>query len=224
MKICIDAGHTGKTNPYLVDGKTVGWESEMAWTLHNLLAERLQAAGAEVIRTRSQLSEDPPLEDRGRTAKGCDLFLSLHSNAADSQTADYPLACCCVAGTADAIGMKLARTVASVMGTVQSPRIWKRDYQTGGGAMLQSDSEPSFGKAAYQKDYYGVLRGAAAVSVPGVLLECSFHTNPSRARWLTQEANLEALAAALCDTIAAHYGLAGDKSQWVSRYDARKAE
>lgn len=224
MKICIDAGHTGKTNPYTVNGKTISWESEMAWKLHNLLAEKLEAEGVEVLRTRSLISEDPALEDRGKTAAGCDLFLSLHSNAADNQTTDYPLGCCCVAGTADDIGLKLAQTVASVMGTTQAARIWKRDYYQTGGAMLLSASDPSFGKAAYNKDYYGVLRGAASVGVPGVLLECSFHTNPSRAQWLTVDANLDALAGALCSTIAGHYGLAETKSEWAIRYDALKAD
>ena len=152
MKICIDAGHTGKTNPYTVNGKTISWESEMAWKLHNLLAEKLEAAGVEVLRTRSLISEDPALEDRGKTAAGCDLFLSLHSNAADNQTTDYPLGCCCVAGTSDDIGLKLAQAVASVMGTTQAARIWKRDYYQTGGAMLLSASDPSFGEAAYNKD------------------------------------------------------------------------
>ena len=60
---------------------------------------------------------------------------------------DYPLACCCVAGTADVLGMDLAETVQRVMQTNQRAHIIKKKG-TGG-------------------DWYGVLRGAASVGVPG---------------------------------------------------------
>ena len=205
MKICVDAGHAGKTNPYVVNGKTIGWESEMAWSLHQKLVRELRSAGIEVVTTRSDIADDPALLFRGRTAEGCDLFLSLHSNAG-SETADYPLAVCSVDGTADAIGLELARAVQKTMSTAQLGKVWKRDFQTGNAVTVDNEKHPQFGKRVYNTDYYGVLRGAAQIGIPGVLLECSFHTNAARAQWLTTDKNLDKLAKALCDTIVEHYG------------------
>lgn len=215
MKICLDAGHSGKTNPYYVNGKMIGSESEMAWKLHLLLRDKLKAAGAEVICTRSAITEDMELVTRGKKAKGCDLFLSLHSNAG-SETADYPLACCQVDGSSDEIGLKLARAVDEVMQTAQTARIWKRDYQSGGGGMIQLSNDPNFGKQTAVKDYYGVLRGSAEVGAPGVLLECSFHSNPVMAQWLVDESNLDRLAAGLCSVIVSHF--ADSDVEWKKKY------
>ena len=86
-------------------------------------------------------------------------------------------------GTGTAIGQKLSDIVADVMGTVQKGRTATRNGS--GGA-----------------DYYGVIRGAVAVGVPGVILEHSFHTNPKAAAWLMVDANLAKLAKAEAECIA----------------------
>ena len=130
---------------------------------------------------------------RGQLAKGCDLFLSIHSNACADQSVDYPLACCCVNGTADVLGHELAEIVGSVMQTSGKPRITKKK---------QSDG----------RDWYGVLRGAASVGVPGVLLEHSFHTNKRATEWLMDDENLRRMAAAEADVIAAHFDVKTDPS------------
>ena len=74
------------------------------------------------------------------------------------------------------------------MGVSGKARIWKR---TGNGGA----------------DYYGVLRGAASVGVPGILLEHSFHTNRRATDWLLNDENLERMAVAEAETIAAHFGV-----------------
>lgn len=185
MKICIDAGHYGKYNRSPVN--PAYYESDMSWKLHNYLAAALKLYGFTVVLTRTSQDKDLALEARGKAAKGCDLFLSIHSNACDDASQDYPLACCCVSGKADKLGQKLADTVQTVMHTRQSGRIWKRQGTSG--------------------DYYGVLRGAASVSVPGILLEHSFHTNAAATKWLLVDSNLKKLAQAEADTIAAYYGI-----------------
>lgn len=185
MKICIDAGHFGKYNPSPVDKRY--YESEMNWKLHNYLKTALEAYGIEVVTTRSSKDKDLVLESRGKLAKGCDLFISVHSNACNTESVDYPLACCTVSGRADKIGQALADTVAKVMGTTQRGRILKHKGTDG--------------------DWYGVLRGAASVAVPGVLLEHSFHTNKKATAWLLVDNNLKKLAEAEAQTIANHYGI-----------------
>lgn len=181
FKVCLDAGHYGNYNAGAVKGY---YESVRMWKLTELLAKELTARGITVIKTRSNQATDLALTSRGRKAKGCDLFLSMHSNAAGAESVDYPVAYVPLNGTGTAIGQKLADIVADVMGTVQKGRTATR--KGSGGA-----------------DYYGVIRGAVAVGVPGVILEHSFHTNPKAAAWLMSDANLAKLAKAEADCIAA---------------------
>ena len=91
--------------------------------------------------------------------------------------------------SADPIAEKLVNRIAEVMGTSQSPRIEHRKGNNG--------------------DYYGVVRGATAVGVPGTILEHSFHTNRKMTDWLLEDSNLDKLARAEAEVIAEHYGLSG---------------
>lgn len=185
MKICLDAGHYGKYNQSPVN--KIYYESDMSWKLHLYFKSALESHGINVITTRPNQKNDLSLTSRGSKAAGCELFLSLHSNACGDASVDYPLACCSVSGKADTLGQQLANTVHTIMGTTQTGRIWKRQGNSG--------------------DYYGVLRGAASVGVPGILMEHSFHTNLAATNWLLVDANLKKLAQAEASTIAAHYGI-----------------
>lgn len=185
MKICLDAGHYGKYNRSPVNERY--YESEMTWKLHNYLKTALEEYNVEVTTTRATQTKDLGLESRGKLAKGCDLFISIHSNACNEEYVDYPLACCSISGKADKIGQALADTVAKVMETKQSGRITKRKGSNG--------------------DWYGVIRGANSVGVAGVLLEHSFHTNEKATEWLLSEDNLKRLAEEEAKTIAEYYGL-----------------
>lgn len=192
MKICIDAGHYGKYNQSPVN--RAYYESDFSWRMHLYLKAELEKYGIAVITTRPDQAHDLALESRGKKAAGCDLFLSVHSNACNYASVDYPLACCTVSGKADRLGQQLAGTVADVMQTEQNGRIIKR---TGSGGA----------------DYYGVLRGAASVGVPGILLEHSFHTNLRATNWLLDEDNCRRMAEAEAAVIAAYYGLSKQDAQ-----------
>lgn len=184
-KVCIDAGHFGKYNRSPVNGAY--YESVQMWKLHGYLATALQRCGIAVVKTRTSMDKDLALTSRGRLAKGCDLFVSLHSNAATTASVDYPVAIVMLDGSSTDIGMRLANVVRSRMGTKQTARTMTKKGSTGG-------------------EYYGVLRGAKAVGVPGVILEHSFHTNLQAANWLMNDANLRALAEAEAECIAAYLG------------------
>lgn len=185
IKICLDAGHYGKYNRSPVNGTY--YESDMSWKLHLKLKSALEARGMEVITTRTTQAGDLGLEARGKKSAGCDLFLSLHSNACNSASVDAPLACCTVTGTMDVLGQQLANVVHQVMGTAQAGTIWKRQGDNG--------------------DYYGVLRGATKVGTPAILLEHSYHTNLRATNWLLSDANLQKMAEAEANVIAAFFGL-----------------
>ena len=194
MKICLDAGHQGRYNQSPADHRY--YESVMVWKLH-LLQKKY---GIEVITTRRREDEDKGLFARGAESKGCDLFLSDHSNAVGTgvnNQVDYPAAYCVINGSADGIGMALAQCVEKVMKTKQPARIEHRRGQNG--------------------DYYGVLRGAVSVGTPGLILEHSFHTNAQIAAWLLKESNLDRLARAEADAIALYYGITVQekKSGWL---------
>lgn len=185
IKICLDAGHYGKYNrSNVVPGY---YESEMNWKLHNLLKKYLEQYGIEVIQTRSDQAKDMGTITRGKKAEGCNLFLSIHSNACGTESVDYPLVIVPLDGKGDAIGKKLADCIASVMGTKQ------------GGKIIKKESKG--------REWYGVIRGAAAVGVPGLILEHSFYTNTRAAKWLLNDSNLDKMAKAEADVIAAFYGL-----------------
>ena len=198
MKICLDAGHQGRYNQSPADHRY--YESVMVWKLHLLQKKYLEEYGIEVITTRRRQDEEKGLFARGAESKGCDLFLSDHSNAVGTgvnNQVDYPAAYCEINGSADGIGMALAQCVEKVMKTKQPARIEHRRGQNG--------------------DCYGVLRGAASVGTPGLILEHSFHTNAQIAAWLLKESNLERLAKAEADAIALYYGITVQekKSGWL---------
>lgn len=198
MKICLDAGHYGRYNQSPADKRY--YESEIVWKLHLLQKKYLEAYGIEVITTREDRDTDRSLYDRGAASRGCDLFISDHTNAVGdsvNNAVDYPAAYCAINGSADGIGMALAQCVEMVIGTGQPARIEHRRGSNG--------------------DYYGVLRGATAVGTPGLILENSFHTNKETVKWLLNDANLERLASAQADTIALYYGITEPvkKSGWA---------
>lgn len=187
IKICLDAGHYGKYNRSAV--VPAFYESEFNWKFHLLLKKYLEEYGFEVTCTRKNQETDMDLYQRGRFAKGCDLFLSIHANWAARESADYPVAYVPINGSGDAIGRKLAQCVHEVMGTQEE-------------AMIQSKKST---KGNW--DWYGVIYGAAEVGVPGIILEHSFYSNKRSAQWLMDDSNLEKLAKAEAEVIASHYGL-----------------
>jgi hypothetical protein len=115
-------------------------------------------------------------------AKGCDVFLSLHSNACDTESVDrveiyYPS----VGKEKDdrglLLGKALAMAAANCMGVTAHAAKTKES------------------KVYPNTEYYGVMRGACKAGVPlYFILEHSFHTNLRAAKWLSEERNLRKLA------------------------------
>ena len=80
VKVCLDAGHVGSKYNQSPVVKTY-YESAMVWSLHLKLKAALEARGFEVVTTRKTIDTKMDVYDRGTASKGCDVFLSLHSNA-----------------------------------------------------------------------------------------------------------------------------------------------
>ena len=189
LKICLDAGHYGHYNSN-TNVTPVYWESLMAWELHLLLKAELEKyVGVTVITTRADQTKDMGLESRGRYSRGCDLFISLHSNSCDTPSVDRPVVIYPVSGEKAELASKLAQTVKEVMQTNDPSRTYQR------------------WNSAHNADYHGVIRGAASVGVPGLIIEHSFHSNNRSAKWLQSTANLRTLAEAEAAVLAEEYGL-----------------
>ena len=188
VKVCLDAGHCGKYNrsPAVKDY----YESDMNWKLHLLLKAELEQYGIEVQQTRSSQNTDRGVYDRGAASKGCDLFLSLHSNAVGdsvNESVDYPVVIVQLDGKGDELGKQLAAAIEQTMETKQGGRIDTKRGSNG--------------------EYFGVLRGAAAVGTMGMILEHSFHTQTRAAKWLLDESNLKKLAQVEAQIVAEYFGM-----------------
>ncbi|MCM1231150.1 MAG: glucosaminidase domain-containing protein [Muribaculum sp.] len=205
IKICIDAGHYGKYNrsPAIPEY----YESDMVWKLHLLQKQYLEEyEGVTVITTRQNQATDKALYDRGACSKGCDLFISDHSNAVGSGVNDsvdyvaiYHLTDDTTTQADDiskVIAGKLAPVIADVMGASQGGRI-----------VTRKSGNDRNGDGMLNDNYYGVLHGARMVNTPGMILEHSFHTNTKMTRWLLDDSNLARLARAEVEVLAAHFGL-----------------
>jgi N-acetylmuramoyl-L-alanine amidase len=184
-KICLDAGHVGSKYNQSPVVKTY-YESAMVWALHLKLKAQLEARGFQVVTTRASIDTDLGVYERGTASKGCDVFISLHSNACGTESVDYPVVYRAYdnKNNVDTLALKLAKKVGELMGTTQAGRTATRKNSSGG-------------------EYYGVLRGARAVGTPYyMLIEHSFHTNTKATKWLSKDANLDKLAVAEADILA----------------------
>lgn len=189
-KICLDAGHVGSKYNQSPVVKTY-YESAMVWALHLKLKAQLEARGFQVITTRASIDTDLGVYKRGTASKGCDVFISLHSNACGTESVDYPVVYRAYdnKNNVDTLALKLAKKVGELMGTTQAGRTATRKNSSGG-------------------EYYGVLRGARAVGTPYyMLIEHSFHTNTKATKWLSKDANLDKLAVAEADILAEFFGM-----------------
>lgn len=198
-KVCLDAGHYGKYNHSPVLSSY--YESDMTWKLHNFLAEELESYGIEVVKTRTSQSVDRELVSRGYASKGCDLFLSIHSNAASNSTANYAVAIYMRDNAATSyddkskdIAKKLAKVIGDTMGV---------SYSTYSIAYV-GDRD---GNGRQDDEWYGVLQGAKLAGVPGVILEHGFHTNYVDTLWLSKDINLKSMAINEAKCIAEWLGI-----------------
>lgn len=198
-KICIDPGHSGPDYnkcPAIPEYA----ESAIMWELALLLKKHLEDLGAEVILTRLNRDVDMALVARGMAAIGCDMFISLHSNAvangmneAVDYVAVYHLTSDAMAKCDDlstAMAKVIAPEIANVMEVKQGYRVLTR--------LAGSDRN---GDGILNDNYYAVLHGARMVDVPGLILEHSFHTNTEVVKWLLNKSNLDKLAKAEAEAI-----------------------
>ena len=143
------------------------------------------------------------LLERGRKAKGADIFISMHSNACGTESVDRPEAihlwdddCGVIDARSKEIAGLLGEAVRDTMGTIDKAKVYAR---------RASHDRDGDGKA--NDDYYGVLEGAHQVGVTAVILEHSFHSNRRACNWLMNDNNLKKMAKVEAETIAKWFGV-----------------
>ena len=192
-KIVIDPGHYGLWNQSpVVKGH---YESKFAWELSNKVKKYLEAnyKDVNVVLTRTDENKDLVLYQRGAKAKGADLFVSLHSNSCDSEKVDRVVVIYGVnaGSTQKEFAMELANDIKSTMGVKDKSSIYKRESTKHKGT-----------------EYYGVLRGAAAVGCKNrFIVEHSFHSNKRATLWMNDHDNITKLAETDAKAFAKFLGL-----------------
>lgn len=198
MKICLDAGHYKGYNQGIVKSY---YEGNIVWKITNLHKKYLEEyKDVTVILTRSDISKDLSLSSRGAMAKGCDLFISNHTNAVSTESVDRPVVIYPYDNKNNAIvlGKKIGQVTQDIIGTKQNYQMMTRQLNSGG-------------------EYYGVMRSARSTGCPlYYILEHGFHTNKATCNWLLNDANLEKLAKAQVEVIAKHFGLVKKSSTTTS--------
>ena len=198
-RVCIDAGHYAKYNrcPSIPSY----YESDMVWKLHLLQKKYLEQLGIEVVTTRADKDKDLALVERGRKAKGCDLFISDHSNAVGggmNESVDHVAVYHLTNDTTtqcDDVSKNLANIIAPIIANIMGVKH--------GSKVLTRQSSNDRNKDGIMNDnYYGILHGARDVGVAGLILEHSFHTNTRSVEWLLNDDNLDKLARAEAECIA----------------------
>lgn len=226
MKICLDPGHYGSDyNPGVAAGYV---ESNFTWDYYWLMKSRLEKYGVEVISTRENKDDNPGLQQRGKMSAGCDLFISIHSNATDDPKRNAMFCHWSMTSGGEAVAKAIGNGLYKFFQNewndveVQKPECY----------YVESTKHPG-------QDYYGVLLGAARVGTPAVIVEHSFHTNAHYCEWAMKPGNIEKMADEEVKLIAKCLGLEpivpnspyyifldtdlkkGDKGEDVKRFQCR---
>lgn len=198
LRICLDPGHAGTANRGVVDGY---WESHMVYDLAYKLKERLEKyKNVTVFVTKPVLDCNPDLDERGEMAgkNNCEVFLSLHSNAASAAACGVSIFKSVKRPDSSSLGKQLGQAVVDVMrpGTGNT-------YLRDGGNSTKLYPNTS------NTDYYGVIRSSVRYSCVkySYIIEHGFHTNVAECRWLYNSDNVSKLADAECKVLANYFGL-----------------
>lgn len=182
MKIVLDPGH-GPTDNLYPDGEH--YEGYQMYYLAYYLYQELKQLGRYNLKcTRTKVTDNPTPAERGAMAAGADLFLSIHSNAAANIMVDRVVVIPTITNTEEdfrSFCQELGDTVKLCLACKGDTQIFDRSYQ-----------DVNTGKI---KDYYAVNRGAVEAGCKKTLiLEHSFHTNPEKAKLLSDFAVLKLIA------------------------------
>lgn len=183
MKICLDPGHhpsvKGKRSPQVPPG-IIEWEFNMSVAM--MTEELLLEAGHEVVRTMALGEpENKSLSTRRGIGSHCDLFVSIHANAAAES------------GWSTARGFVVFYKPS---GESLATRI----------AASYSKLIPEI-RARFGGIKNGNHLGVIPSGIPAVLIECGFMTNKSEAAFLAEVENQKRIARAIAEGVLAYINI-----------------
>lgn len=194
--ITLDPGHGKSGNKSPNNPKYI--EGTQMWHLANKLKAALERYGFEVVTTRPNITDDPELEARGAMASGSCLFLSLHSNT-PAKNAD---------GSYDTsiTGTELYYSLTRAENKALSDQLGNKVSELMGNKFRGSKTKEYPGKPGV--DYYAVIRSSAQHGCKcAMIIEHGFHTNVKDSNFLLDDSNLQKLADAEAQIIAAYFGM-----------------
>lgn len=190
MTLTLDPGHGKYDNKSPINEKYI--EGTQMWYLANKLKLALEQYGIKVITTRPNITDNPSLNTRGRTASayGSDLFLSLHSNACnDNSVRGTELYYSATRSENQVLADALGEKVSEIMG---------HSFRGSRTRVIEGTS----------RDWYGVIRAAAESGCKcAMIIEHGFHTNKDDTDFLLIDANLQKIADAEAAVIANYFGV-----------------
>lgn len=205
-KIRLDPGH-GAGSAHNRGFISPGNEGEANYYMAIALENELKKYGFQVSRTRTNINQNPSLTERGSSAKGYDLLLSLHSNAASSSS---------VRGieifpdtnpwkSVGQSGYDLAWKITNAVSALGTPNRGVRTWNRAGTYRTNVKSPP------YESNYFGVLRASEAPMA--MLIEFAYHTNQNDRDFLVNKR--QAIAATTAKVIADHYGITIERPDYT---------
>lgn len=184
IKVMIDPGHApGNANK----GANGFYEHAGMWNLSIKLKALLEKQGIAVELTRSQ-ANDVSLTDRGNKAKGCDVFISQHSNAAN----------------------KTARGVECFYSLRRgSDKTWANCFSKDLSIIMNNNDRGAKTKIGENGgDYFTVIRAAGLTDCKHIfLVENGFHDNLVDEAFLLLAENIDKIAIAQAKIICEIVGL-----------------
>ena len=182
MKIVIDPGHGAGVNLYPDGSHSEG--TQMFYLAYYLYQELKKLGRYNLKMTRLKQDENPAVDKRGKMAADADLFISLHSNAAASNTVQRVVVIPNISNQETGFRefcQNIGEAVKNSMAIKEATQIFDRSYQ-----------DVNTGRVM---NYYAVLRNANEVGCKNCLIvEHSFHTTPFMASLLCQDPVLKLIA------------------------------
>jgi N-acetylmuramoyl-L-alanine amidase len=174
MRISLDPGHGG-TDPGAIGTTPFRLEEKrVALDIARLLEEELEARGHWVVTTRRRdRSVSLPARAAFANRLGADLFVSIHANAA---------------ATPAARGIEVYHFPGSIAGRRLAESVLKSLLAT----------FPTHKNRGVKEANFTVL---PLTTMPGILVETEFLTNPTQLKFLADPANQQLLAAAIADGV-----------------------
>ena len=209
IKIVLDPGHGKNSGAGIVKGF---YEGSNNFEAVQYLKEELEKyKDVQIVVTRTAITDDPSLEERGKMGRDADLFFSWHSNAWSKEIAHGVSSFSSVRRDGQALCDAISAAVVAAFKECGVGSCYYRGYSQ----KKWDDSLPTV-------DYYGVLRNSTLLNptkaVQGktpedsackqsIIIEHGFHSNLDECKALNDPEKLKKIVQAEAAVIAKYYGL-----------------